>query len=101
MADTPAGRYEAAILKKLETIWQMDNITNRSLNAPGQITLFFEVDQKGQVSRQRQLSRVGTSDNQWGRVLGVVGKVAIPKMPKAVIKDLNGDTLELTVTFNY
>ena len=79
----------------------MDNINNRSLNAPGQITLYFEVDQKGQVSRLKQVSRVGTSDNQFGRVLGEVQRLAIPKMPKAVIKDLDGDALDITVTFNY
>jgi hypothetical protein len=101
VADTPAGRYQADILKKLETAWQMDNINNRSLNAPGQITLYFEIDQKGQVSRLKQVSRVGTSDNQFGRVLGEVQRLAIPKMPKAVIKDLDGDALDITVTFNY
>lgn len=101
VADTPAGRYQAGIFKKLESAWQMDNINNRSLNAPGQITLYFVINQKGQVSRQKQVSRVGASDNQWGRILGAVDGLAIPQMPKAVIKDLDGDALELIVTFNY
>ncbi len=101
VADTAAGRYEASILKKLETAWQMDNINNRPLNAPGQITLYFAVNQKGQVSHQKHVSRVGASDNQWGRILGVVDLLAIPKMPKEVIRDLKGEALELIVTFNY
>jgi outer membrane biosynthesis protein TonB len=101
VTNTPAGRYQADILKKLETAWQIDNYRHRSLNNPGQVSLYFVVDRKGKVSRQRQLSRVGASDNQLGRILGAVESIKIPKMPKDVIKDLDGDALELMVTFNY
>lgn len=101
VADTPAGRYQANILKKLETAWQMENIRNRSLLAPGNVTLYFAVDQKGKVSRQKRVSMVGASGTQWGMILRALNGVKIPQMPKAVIKDLDGDALELIVTFNY
>ena len=101
VADTPAGRYEAALLKKLESAWQMENINNRSLLAPGNVTLYFVVDQNGKVSRQKRISMVGASGTQWGMILRAVDMIAIPKMPQAVIKDLDGDALELIVTFNY
>lgn len=101
VADTPAGRYQASILKKLETAWQMENIRNRSLLAPGNVTLYFAVDRMGKVSRQKRVSMVGASGTQWGMILRALNGINIPKMPKAVISDLDGDALELIVTFNY
>jgi outer membrane biosynthesis protein TonB len=101
VADTPAGRYQANLLKKLETEWQMENIRNRSLLAPGNVTLYFIVDQKGKVSRQKRVAMVGASGTQWGMILRALNEVRPPSMPKAVINDLDGDVLELIVTFNY
>ncbi len=99
--NTPVGRYQAKILKLLERSWQMENIQNRSLIAPGNITLYFAVNRNGVVSNQQQVAMNGASDTQWGMVLRALGTLDIPKMPKDVIEDLDGDALELTVTFNY
>ncbi len=99
--DTPAGRYEAKIYKALEQHWQMENYQNRSLIAPGNITLYFRVDQKGKVTNQKRVSMNGASRTQWGMVLRALNKTTIPKMPREVIQDLDGEPLELTVTFNY
>lgn len=99
--NTPVGRYQAKILKLLERSWQMENIQNRSLIAPGNITLYFAVNRNGIVSNQQQVAMNGASDTQWGMVLRALGSLDIPKMSKDVIEDLDGDALELTVTFNY
>lgn len=99
--NTPAGRYEAKIYKLLERSWQMENIRNRSLIAPGNISLYFAVDRKGQVSKQQQIAMNGASDTQFGMILRALSAITIPKMPQDVIDELEGDALELTVTFNY
>ena len=99
--NTPAGRYQAKIYKLLERSWQMENIRNRSLIAPGNITLYFAVDRNGKVSNQQQIAMNGASDTQWGMVLRALDTITLPPMPKDVIDDLSGDALELTVTFNY
>jgi hypothetical protein len=101
VANTAIGRYQGAIFKKLETAWQMENIRNRSLLAPGNVTLYFVVNQNGKVSRQKQMAMVGASGTQWGMILRALSGINIPKMPKDVIKDLEGDPLEIIVTFNY
>jgi len=101
VANTPLGQYEAALLSKLETAWQIDNKSHRLLNAPGKIVFSFAVNQDGRISRMKHVLRVGTSDNQWGRVIGLVDLLACPKMPKEVIRELKGEVLELTVTLNY
>ena len=101
VTNTAIGRYQADLFKKLETAWQMENIRNRSLLAPGNVTLYFVVNKNGKVSRQRQVAIVGASPTQWGMILRALGGINIPKMPTAAIKELEGDPLEIIVTFNY
>tara|TARA_B110000003_G_scaffold112062_1_gene114715 strand:- start:22066 stop:23199 length:1134 start_codon:yes stop_codon:yes gene_type:complete len=101
VANTAIGRYQGEIFKKLERVWQMENISNRSLLAPGNVTLYFVVNKNGEVSRQKQMAMVGASGTQWGMILRALSGIKIPKMPKDVTKELAGDPLEIIVTFNY
>lgn len=101
VTNTAIGRYQAELFKKLETAWQMENIRNRSLLAPGNVTLYFVVNKDGKVSRQRQVAIVGASGTQWGMILRALNGISISKMPAAAIKELEGDPLEIIVTFNY
>lgn len=101
VANTALGRYEAKIFKEIEREWQARNFQFRSHLAPGFITLKFFLDQQGKVSGQQRVDVRGTSGIQWGLVLQSVGEAKIPKMPTEVIKELDGEALELTVTFNY
>ncbi|MDA7609611.1 hypothetical protein N8660_04370, partial [Akkermansiaceae bacterium] len=57
VTNTAIGRYQGKIFKKLETAWQMENISNRSLLAPGNVTLYFVVETTGKVSRQKQMAK--------------------------------------------
>lgn len=99
--NTALGRYEAVIFKQIEREWQARNFQFRSHLAPGFITLRFLLDEKGKVSGQRRMDMRGASDIQWGIILNAVTAAKIPAMPKDVKKELDGDALELTVTFNY
>lgn len=99
--NTALGRYEAKIFKQIEREWQARNFQFRSYLAPGFITLRFILDEKGMVSGQRRTDMRGTSGIQWGLVLQAVEAAQIPAMPNEVVKELNGEELELTVTFNY
>lgn len=101
VTNTAIGRYQGEIFKKLETAWQMENISNRSLLAPGNVTLYFVVETTGKVSRQKQMAMVGASGTQWGMILRALSGINIPKMPKDVVQELEGDPLEIIVTFNY
>lgn len=99
--NTALGRYQATIYKRLERKWQIENSRNRSLIAPGNITLYFAVNPDGSVKNQRQVSMNGASQIQWGMILRALSEIEIPKMPKDVVRELDGDALELIVTFNY
>ena len=99
--NTELGRYEAKVFKEIEREWQARNFQFRSHLAPGLITLRFLLDEKGKVSGQRRIDMRGASDIQWGIVLNAVAAAKIPAMSKNVRKELSGESLELTVTFNY
>ncbi len=99
--NSAVGAYGSHIFKEIEREWQMGNYKYRSLISPGQITLYFVVNKKGQVFRQRQVEMRGASGTQWGIVLNSVTAAKIPPMPKDVIKELGGEDLELTMGFTY
>ena len=95
------GAYGSNIFKEIEREWRVGNYRYRSLISPGQITLYFVVNKKGQVSQQRQIEMRGASGTQWGIVLNSVNAAKIPPMPKKVIEELGGEDLELTLGFTY
>jgi hypothetical protein len=47
------------------------------------------------------MAMVGASGTQWGMILRALSGINIPKMPKDVVQELEGDPLEIIVTFNY
>jgi len=101
VANTALGRYQAAIYQKLERSWQVEVIRNRSLIVPGNITLYFTVDQDGVVGNRSWVSINGTSFAQRGMIVNALEKIEIAQMPPEVLQELQGDTLELIVTFDY
>lgn len=101
VANTALGRYQAAIYQKLERSWQVEVIRNRSLIVPGNITLYFTVNQNGVVGNRSWVSINGTSFAQRGMIVNALEKIEIAQMPPEVLQELQGDTLELIVTFDY
>ncbi|MGJ8696334.1 MAG: hypothetical protein ACSHYF_08440 [Verrucomicrobiaceae bacterium] len=99
--NSPLGRYEAQIFRVIEREWQARNFQFRSHLAPGHVTIRFVIDEKGKVSGQRRMEMLGASDIQWGIILNSLSAADLPPMPQDVRKELEGDTLELNVTFNY
>ena len=99
--NSAVGAYGSHIFKEIEREWQMGNYKYRSLISPGQITLYFVVNKKGRVYRQRQVEMRGASGTQWGIVLNSVTAAKIPPMSKDVINELGGEDLELTMGFTY
>ena len=80
--NSAVGTYGSHIFKEIEREWQMGNYKYRSLISPGQITLYFVVNKKGRVYRQRQVEMRGASGTQWGIVLNSVTAAKIPPMSK-------------------
>ncbi|MDA7881768.1 hypothetical protein N9A94_05635 [Akkermansiaceae bacterium] len=99
--NSAVGAYGSHIFREIEREWQMGNFRYQSLISPGQITLYFVIDKKGNVSRERRLEMHGASGTQWGIVLNAVTAAKIPPMSKKVIEELGGEDLELTMGFTY
>ncbi len=98
---TALGRYEADILRRFETSWQMETSRRLSLIAPGRIHMIFQVDRNGVVSGQRKVSMRGASITQWGIALDALRATNIPKMPKEVVRELGGESLEIPLILKY
>ncbi|MDC1404641.1 hypothetical protein N8343_03175 [Akkermansiaceae bacterium] len=99
--NSPLGRYQASVFKQIERQWQTRNFQFRSHLAPGHISIRFVIDPKGKVSGQQRVEMRGASDIQWGIVLNSIQASDIPAMPREVRKELDGESLELNVIFNY
>ncbi len=98
---TAVGRYQDQLFKIIEIKWQNNLESYKEHIAPGLIIYRFTVDRNGKISRKRRVEMKGASQIQWGHVVRDVDSSEIPPMPKEVIRELKGQPLELTLTFNY
>ena len=99
--DSPLGRYQETIFRLIEREWQPRHFKFRVHSAPGHITIRFLVDAKGKVSGRRQVEMRGASDMQRAIILDSIQASKFPVMPIEVSKELDGEPLELNITFNY
>ena len=99
--DSPLGRYQETIFRLIEREWQPRHFKFRVHSAPGHITIRFLVDAKGKVSGRRQVEMRGASDMQRAIILDSIQASKFPVMPIEVSKELDGELLELNITFNY
>lgn len=98
---TALGKYQQVMFREIERGWQEGNFQYRSHLVPGTVSARFVVDAKGNVSGQRRMDMQGASQMQWGLILRALEGAKIPAMPAEVRKELNGQELELSITFNY
>ncbi|MGE9267435.1 MAG: hypothetical protein ACQKBY_05010 [Verrucomicrobiales bacterium] len=99
--NTALGRYQKAMFREIERGWQEGNFQFRSHLVPGSVSTRFLVDENGKISGQRRIEMRGASQMQWGLILRALEGAKIPPMPKEVRDELNGQELELSITFNY
>lgn len=99
--DSPIGRYQAKLSRAVERQWQMNCIQYREHITPGFLTIRFLVDEKGRVSGARFLEVMENGEIQQGFTLKSIQTADIPTMPKEIVKELNGDPLELIYNFYF
>ena len=97
--NTAVGRYQAQVSRALEREWQKKCMLYREHITPGILTIRFFIDQKGQVSHLRYIDQVESSEIQKGFTINAVRDANYPKMPKDVARELDGDPLELVISF--
>jgi hypothetical protein len=97
--NTPLGRYQAKLSKAVEREWQRNCIRYRDHITPGMLTIRFLVDEKGEVSSFRFIEVVESSEIEKGFTLKSIQSADIPRMPKEIVRELDGDPLELIYNF--
>lgn len=98
---TALGQYYARISKIIELEWQKECLRYRDLIHPGVISMQFSISPSGKVSGLRPYDVVSTSEIQKGFTLQAIRRSKLPNMPKAAIKELDGDNLELIYNFYF
>ena len=97
--DTVKGRYFAQLNKEVEKAWQRECILRREYILPGVLSVSFAVDEAGKVTGFRFDSRIAGGAIQEGFTMRAIQKAKIPPMPDEMKGELNGDRLEMNLTF--
>jgi hypothetical protein len=101
VADSPIGRYQAAISKAVEQEWQRNCVRHRDFITPGYLSVRFYVTADGKVKSVNFVGDNQTGEVQKGFTLNSIRNAPIPAMPPAVKKEMGGDSLELIFNFYF
>jgi hypothetical protein len=99
--NSPLGRYQALISKSVELQWRRNCDQHRDHIVPGVMSIRFYVDKQGNVSGIKFQEVIEGSYITRGFTQRAIRQAKIPKMPKAVLKELEGDPLELIYNFYF
>jgi hypothetical protein len=101
VADTPMGRYQAAISRAVEKEWQRNCVLRRDFIVPGYLTVRFYVQADGRVKSVQFVGDIEGGAVQKGFTLQSIRDAPIPAMPSAVKEEMGGDALELLFNFYF
>lgn len=99
--NSPLGRYQALISKSVELQWRRNCDQHRDHIVPGVMSIRFYVDKQGNISGIKFQEVIEGSYITRGFTQRAIRQAKIPKMPKAVLKELEGDPLELIYNFYF
>ncbi len=101
VADSPLGRYQAAISRAVEQEWQRNCVRHRDFITPGFLTVRFFVETSGKVRSVQFVGDMETGEVQKGFTLNSIRDAAIPTMPRALRSDYDDEPLELIFRFYF
>lgn len=101
VADSPLGRYQAAISRAVEQEWQRNCVRHRDFITPGFLTVRFFIETSGKVRTVRFVGDMETGEVQKGFTLNSIRNADIPAMPAAVRKEYEKEPLELIFNFYF
>ncbi len=99
--NSPLGRYQAKVSKAVELQWRRNCEQHRDHIVPGVISLRFYVDRNGKVSGVKFQEVIESNYIARGFTQRAVRQAKLPKMPRAVLKELRGEPLELIYNFYF
>ena len=99
--NSPLGRYQALVSKTVELQWRRKCEEQRDHIVPGVVSVRFYVNAKGKISGVKFQEVVGASYIMTGFTQRAIRQSKLPKMSSSVIKELDGEPLELIYNFYF
>ncbi|MFK7912014.1 MAG: hypothetical protein AB8F34_15640 [Akkermansiaceae bacterium] len=99
--NSPLGRYQALVSKAVELQWRRNCEQHRDHIVPGVMSIRFYIDKKGKVSGIKFQEVIEGSYITRGFTQRAIRQAKIPRMPKSVLKELDGEPLELIYNFYF
>lgn len=97
--NTAMGRYQAKLSRAVEREWQRNCFRYREHITPGMLTIRFLLDEKGRVTGIRFLEVMEATTIQKGFTMKSIQSADLPTMPKELVRELDGEPLELIYNF--
>lgn len=101
VADSPLGRYQAAISRAVELEWQRNCVRHRDFITPGYLSVRFYIEPTGKIRTVQFVGQMETGEVQKGFTLSSIRDAAIPPMPASVKKEFEKQPLELIFNFYF
>ena len=95
------GKYQSAITRAVELKWRKECQKYADRLLPGQLTMKFLVDSRGDVVDIVPIDENAGSGIQKGITLNAIRNATIPAMPKTLKNKRNGAPIDVTITFNF
>lgn len=101
VADSPLGRYQAAISRAVELEWQRNCVRHRDFITPGFLTVRFFVQPDGSVRSVEFVGEQLSGAVQKGFTHSSIRDADIPPMPPALKREYQDEPLELQFRFYF
>lgn len=101
VANTPMGRYQAALSRAVEAEWHKNCTKYRDFITPGILTVRFVIAPDGGVRSISVVEMVDAGEVQKGFTLGSIRQAKIPPIPADLKAELEGDPIELIYNFYF
>jgi hypothetical protein len=99
--NSPLGRYQALVSKAVELQWRRNCEQHRDHIVPGVISLRFYIDKNGKISGIKFQEVIEGNYIEQGFTQRAIRQAKLPRMPKSVLKELDGEPLELIYSFYF
>ena len=98
---TPLGKYKKSVHNSIAKEWYRRIGQNPDLIKPGALQVRWYVYDTGKVRGINILRELQGSEIQKGITIQSISTAKIPQMPVSLRQDLNGDPVEITITFQF
>lgn len=98
---TPRGQYEELVYRLIAAQWYFACDQHRGDIIPGTLIIAIRLNTRGGVESMNLVNRRGASVSQQSFTFAAIRRAQFPPMPKAVVKTLVGNLMELIITFDF